>query len=200
MNKTIFYIILIFVLLLLSGCVHTQPKQAPSQTSTPSVSSMTHSNETATTSDEETQTSEEAGFLTGDKFKQNSDFVVKAFQISYDKAKNKLSYHIEYKLGADATAFLKNGKHKYYFRLEAPEKWHSFLTSSKSGEVQGAQLTGDLENIYSVDLVLSLHDGVTDQKIQEMVKDPYDYVLYLYENPEYPARMVGNVYGWMKNS
>ncbi|WP_309806921.1 hypothetical protein [Paenibacillus hunanensis] len=150
-------------------------------------------------SDKQFQASEPADFLTGDQFKQNSDLIIKNFELAYDKQTQAMTYHIEYKLGLDAITFIRSGQHPYYFRLEAPEKWRSSFTSAQSAEPAGAKLSGDSENIYTVDMSIPLQHEATDQTIQKLVNDPYDYVLYLYENPAFPARIVGNVYGSINN-
>ncbi|WP_322922562.1 hypothetical protein [Paenibacillus campi] len=184
----------ILVVLLLCGCMNAQPKSAP----TDSIQQVKHTTEIAT-SDEQTASSEEAGFLTGDKFKQNSDFVIKAFELTYDKRNKAIAYHIEYQLGAAATEFIQSGQHPHYFRLEAPAKWKSSFANAQSAGTPGAKLNGEVGQVYVVDMRIPLQAHVTAQMIQKIVNDPYNYVLYVYENPEFPARTVGNVYGWMKN-
>ncbi len=195
MNKIISAIHLISVLLLLSGCTHPQPQSAGA---TSSVQTMKNSKE-AVAAGKEPPPSKNTRFLTGDMFKQDSDFVIKAFDISYDKSQQVLSYHIEYKLGAEATAFLQSGKHKYFFRLEAPDQWRSSFQTFQSNGIEGARLTGDSENIYAVDIPMPLRDGLSEETIQKMRNDRYDYALYLYENPAFTARIIDNVYGYMKH-
>ncbi len=187
----------LFVLLLLSGCMNESSKIAPSTSpsSEEKVDRSTEVNES-----DQPASSEEVNFLTGDKFKQNSDFIVTAFELSYDKSKNAILYHMNYKLGPDAVAFILSGKHSYYFRLEVPEKWQQSFESNESEEVKGPQLINDSANIYSVTMSIPLDSNVKSETIQQILKDPSNYVLYLYENPAFPARTVGNVYGWMKNN
>ncbi|MCL9660252.1 hypothetical protein L2089_06110 [Paenibacillus hunanensis] len=194
-TKIIPAILLFITWSLLSGCVHSQ---STAVSTTISAQAM-NNNHKEDRSDKQFQASEPADFLTGDQFKQNSDLIIKNFELAYDKQTQAMTYHIEYKLGLDAITFIRSGQHPYYFRLEAPEKWRSSFTSAQSAETAGAKLSGDSENIYTVDMSIPLQHEATDQTIQKLVNDPYDYVLYLYENPAFPARIVGNVYGSINN-
>ncbi len=194
-TKIIPAILLFITWSLLSGCVHSQ---STAVSTTISAQAM-NNNHKEDRSDKQFQASEPADFLTGDQFKQNSDLIIKNFELAYDKQTQAMTYHIEYKLGLDAITFIQSGQHPYYFRLEAPEKWRSSFTSAQSAETAGAKLSGDSENIYTVDMSIPLQHEATDQTIQKLVNDPYDYVLYLYENPAFPARIVGNVYGSINN-
>lgn len=194
-TKIIPTILLFITWSLLSGCVHSQ---STAVSTTISAQAM-NNNHKEDRPDKQFQASEQANFLTGDQFKQNSDLIIKNFELAYDKQKQAMTYHIEYKLGLDAITFIQSGQHPYYFRLEAPEKWRSSFTSAQSVETPGAKLIGDSENIYTVDMSIPLQHQATDQTIQKLINDPYDYVLYLYENPAFPARIVGNVYGSINN-
>lgn len=194
-TKIIPAILLFITWSLLSGCVHSQ---STAVSTTISAQAM-NNNHKEDRSDKQSQASEQADFLTGAQFKQNSDLIIKNFELAYDKQTQAMTYHIEYKLGLDAITFIQSGQHPYYFRLEAPEKWRSSFTLAQSAETAGAKLSGASENIYTVDMSIPLQHEATDQTIQKIVNDPYDYVLYLYENPAFPARIVGNVYGSINN-
>ncbi len=197
-TKIIPAILLFITWSLLSGCVHSHPTVV-STTISAQATNNSYKNHKEDRFDKQSQASEQADFLTGDQFKQNTDLIIKNFELAYDKQTQAMTYHIEYKLGLDAITFIQSGQHPYYFRLEAPEKWRSSFTSAQSAETAGAKLSGDSENIYTVDMSIPLQHEATDQTIQKLVNDPYDYVLYLYENPAFPARIVGNVYGSINN-
>lgn len=195
MNKFSACMILLSISVMLTACMDSSNKKlVPANETTQQSDSIENSQS------EEMVSSEEAGFLTGDKFKQNSDFVIKDFTLAYNNKQRTMVYHLKYKLGPDATAFIVDHQQPYYFQIEVPEKWRDSFADAKSAEIKGSKLDGDSESIYSLKLEIPLKSNIANSTIQQITADPYDYVLYLYENPNFPARVVGNIYGWMKSS
>ncbi|MEW4370326.1 hypothetical protein [Paenibacillus kandeliae] len=195
MKKISACVILLSISVMLTACIDSSNKKLA-----PANEVIQQDNTNENSQSKEVASSEEAGFLTGDKFKENSDFVIKDFTLTHNKQKKTVAYHLEYKLGPDATAFIVDHQQPYYFRLEVPEKWRESFISTQSVEVKGSKLDGNSDSIYSLELEVPLKSGVSDSTIQQIVTDPYDYVLYLYENPNFPARVIGNIYGWMRTS
>lgn len=199
MNKLRTYIMLLSMFTLLTGCMDSSNKQLPSE-QLAKETSVQQRDSKESLQPAQADASNKTDMLTGDVFKQPSDFVIKHFTLAYNKKQRTMVYHLEYTFGPDATVFLVDHQQPYYFQLEVPEKWREHFASTQSAEVKGSKLDGNSERIYSLKLVVPLQSGVTDSTIQQLTSDPYDYVLYLYEDRKFPARIISNIYGWMRSS
>jgi hypothetical protein len=138
------------------------------------------------------ETSTTTSFLNGSHFPDGSDFKVHEFEISYSSEKNAIVIDLQYELGKLARSFLEDHSHKYYLVIQVPSEKLKYFESLNTQPVEGLEIS-DQKIVSEIQLVSPLKKGLSNKIIDQIVKDPSNYSLVVYENPEHPAKMIYNV-------
>lgn len=133
-------------------------------------------------------------FLTGKQFPNGSDFQVHDFNVTYNETKHALIIDIKYRFGDIPKKFLLKGKHKYYCRISVPQEQVDLFSSEVTEAVEGQKVVkNDKLKYYEVALEAPLKTNASKNKIDELVKNPRNFVLTIFEHPDAPAKVVVNI-------
>jgi len=178
-----FLYILIMSSLILAGCSSTN-QAAPSK----------ELNQEGDVS-QNPEITKEYPFLTGAHFEgDEKGFVIKDFAITYDKDKNEIVFNNIYTFGDKSRQYLLSGDHDYYIYVSIPERLTTYFTETETDPVKGPSLVEGENAQYQVELRASLKNGISNQIIESILKEPLGFSITVYEDPEYPAKRIIGVY------